>query len=678
MNRSHFSILIVCLSLSVSCGKGMNPTGMTDSGIPPYRGLLANPRLLAFTCVTPGCDTTLKVNINSTVNRRIAIKRVVLSQDNADFTLTPSERAPFILGAASDFSVEVKFKPNQAPMSQTINLLVTYTDAVATEDPSRIEAGELVIPLVQRLVGEPILSARPGLLDFGVVDLGTSKKLMVTARNDGFGNLSLSVDKADGGRKTVRVDLPINSALIPDASVDIPVTFSPTVEEYLNGEIEIASSTPNVTPVYLQMQGTSHQWPKVTIEPEDNAIEFGEVPKGQKRKVTVQLVNYGGRALNITNLSVVDTVNTGNVDGGRDAGTMDAGVSSGTMNVTAKFPLALTSATLAPLTKLPIEIELNSTNPGIVDSHLRATTNDPQRGMLDVPIRAVVSEPKVSVSPATINWGTVPMGWVVSKRIEIKNVGYGKLKVKRVNFVGGTSQLYTFKNLPTLPLDLDRDRIAAFEIDFRAETGASFMGAVSVETDDVSKPFAEVALEATGGSCTAGCPIANGMPSCSMGTCSVGSCNTGWYNTNNQTADGCECQEIGTDPGLSCSSGVSKGTLSDRGSGASTSFTGILHSGEDIDFIRFYGEDASQTFSDNYDVKINITTSDPNIVMCVYRYPTGTATNDCFEQNETCGTTYRQSGSLLREDGAVYSIKVFRKPNTAGTCTPYTVYMSNG
>jgi hypothetical protein len=654
MQMLRFNTYCTLLVLLVGCGKNM-AAGTSDSGLENFRGLLASPRLLAFTCVTPGCNTTLKVRIISTVTRRVAIKRVVLSAENSDFTLSADEKAPFILGAASEFSVDVTFKPTHAPMNQVNNLLVTYTDASATEGPERIEAGELVIPLIQRLVGEPILGANPGALDFGVVDIGNSKTLSVTARNDGFGNLSLVVDRADSGMgSTVTIALPANAALVPDASVQIPVTFSPLREEYIKGELELGSSTPNITPVRVQIQGTSHQWPKVAIEPEENLIDFGEVPKGQKRKITVQLVNFGGRPLNMTNLSVVDV----------------------STNLKAQFPLGMTSAQLPPLTRLPIEIELSGTVASIVDGRLKATTNDPQRGTLEVPIRGIVTEPKIAVSPVSHAWGTVPMGWVVNKRIEVKNVGFGKLKIKSIGFVGGTSMLYTFKSLPALPIELDRDRILAFEVEFRAETGAAFMGAVSVESTDVATPFAEVALSATGGSCTAGCPIANGTPSCAMGKCSVGACSAGFYDTNGQSSDGCECKEIGTDPGLSCASGVNKGVLPDNGS--SSQFTGLLHSGDDIDYVRFYAQDDGQVFGDNYNVRINLSTSDPNIQMCVYRYETGTATNDCFEQNEACGRNYGHGGAFLRNDGAVYSIKVFRTANTAGTCTPYTVYMSNG
>jgi hypothetical protein len=143
-------------------------------------------------------------------------------------------------------------------------------------------------------------------------------------------------------------------------------------------------------------------------------------------------------------------------------------------------------------------------------------------------------------------------------------------------------------------------------------------------------------------------------------------------------ANGCECREIGSDPGGFCSSGVDKGTLADNGSSAN--HTGLIDSTDDVDQVRFFGEDRSQFLSDSYDVHINLTSSDPNITMCISRYQTSAATQcDGAGNGETCGLrTYRKSGSLGPDDGAMYYIKIVRNPSMPATCTPYTLYMSNG
>jgi hypothetical protein len=644
------------LALFVACGTNPNPaTPDGGNGVAAFRGLLATPRQLAYTCVIPGCDTTLSVKVQSNVNRRVAIKRIVLSNQNTEYTITTPERPPFILGAASDFSIDVRFAPVSAPRSETLELLVTYTDASAEEGPDRIEAGELKIPLVKRLVGEPVLAATPMVINFGVVRPTQRKELPVTVSNKGFGNIALEVDRADSGVSTVTVGLPQNVALVPDASVPVPFVFAPTVEEYLKTEVELGSSTPNVDPVFVTVEGTSHAWPRVTLEPEETALDFGEIPKGQRQTVTVKLANIGGQDLNVTSLSAMDP-------SGR---------------VTVRLPNNMMTATLTPLARLSFTVEINGLMPGPIDVPLRIVSNDPGRPMLDIPIRATITEPKVSAAPTMLDWGTVPMGWVVSKEIELRNTGYGKLTIRRITFVGGTSNLFAFKNLPSLPLQLDRNARAAFEVEFRSQAGAMFGGAVSIETDDPMDPFSEVTLSAEGGTCAAGCPIANGTPSCANGSCGIGMCNTGFYDSDKQASNGCECREIGTDPGGFCSTGLNKGTLRDNGSSAN--HTGLIATDTDEDYVIFYAQDDTQIFSDDYDVRVTLSSADPNITMCVSRYDTGTSVNECYaDSNKTCGIrTYRHDGSLGREDGAMFYLKIYRTPGAA-TCTPYTVYMSNG
>jgi hypothetical protein len=653
LRTSATTLLLLAALLGAGCGtRKPEPPGPV---IPPFRGLLASPPQLTYTCVVPGCDTTLTVKVASTVSRPIAIKRIVLSPDNPAFTVSSSTPAPFVLGAASDFSIDVRFTPTAAPVAARLSLLVTYTDASAEEGPDRIEPGELSIPLVRRLVGEPVMAASPPRLSFGVVAVGARKALPVTVRNEGFGNIALAVDRADAGSSELAVDLAPGVALVPDAGVEVPIAFTPSAELYVKHTVELGSSTPGVDPVFIEVEGTSYASPRLLVEPEERTVDFGEVPRGQRRTVTLKLANVGGQALDLTSVTV------------RDA--------SG--RVSAALPSGASTATLAPLQRLALELRLDGAAAGPIDGALVLRSNDPARGMVEVPITGLVTEPRLQLTPQRLAWGVVPMGWAVAKPVEVRNVGYGRLTIKGITFIGGSSGLFTFKNLPSLPATLPRDGRLAFEVEFRAETAAAFTGAVSIETDDPMEPFQEVALTATGGSCQMGCPILNGTPSCASGTCSIGACNAGWYDTDSASATGCECQEIGQDPGDLCSVGLSKGTLSD--SGASTSHTGIIHSASDVDFIRFFAYDASQFLSDKFDVRVNLSSSDPNITMCVYRYDTGDSVNECYLNNETCNTrSFRRDGSLGRDDSAMFYVKVFRQPNTPATCTSYTVYLQNG
>lgn len=655
--RTPRALSFALVAALAACGN-KPPTSVTNSnGIGPFRGLRAIPRQLAFTCVVPGCDTTLVVKVQSTVNRRVAIKRVVLSKPSAEYTLTPSIMLPGILGAAADFSIDVKYAPQSAPAADDLRVLVTYTDASPdSEDPDRLEPGELEIPLVRRLVGEPSLDVQPRVLNFGLVRQGEMKTLPVVARNVGFGNISLAVDQVDAGHPWVTVTLPTASALVPDAGLSLPVTFKPTTRGYYKGDVIIGSSTPAVGQVEFEVEGTSFIDGVIALEPEERAIDFGDVPRRQRRTITVQAANLGGNQLFISSVSVRDMSN----------------------NVRVSLPNMAMNATLDPLKRVPLTLSLDASQPGIIDAMLVINSTDATRPQLEIPVRGTVTEPRLEVTPAMLAWGNTPLGWQVPKQLELKNVGFGGLSVRRITFVGGTSNLFSLKNVPALPFTLATGGRGSIEVEFRADAMSAFTGSLSIETDDPVQQIVEVPLSANGVSCNSGCMVANASPSCMNGQCGIASCNMGYFNTDGMASNGCECQETGTDPSSFCSMGEYKGNLKDT-SGQTAQHQGMLPEANDVDWIRFHAEDAANFLSDDFDVRINLNAADPTIEMCVYRKGGTSHDASCYMQGETCGIrSYRRSGSIGSEDGADFDIKVYRRTNAAPTCTTYTVSMSNG
>ena len=54
--------------------------------------------------------------------------------------------------------------------------------------------------------------------------------------------------------------------------------------------------------------------------------------------------------------------------------------------------------------------------------------------------------------------------------------------------------------------------------------------------------------------------------------------------------------------------------------------------------------------------------------------------NACILDEESCpgDRNYRKDGSLGPDDSADFTIKVFRSPQSAPSCTTYTIFVSNG
>lgn len=648
---------IIALLVLVACGEN-KPAVVKE---PPPPGIHASPRWLTYTCVEPGCDSSLNAKVAVVGERDVAIKRIVLSdKDRDDFTFTSSREPPFVLKAGEELSVDVRFVPSGDPRLGDVDLILTYTDASASEsDPNRLEPGELPIPLVRRLIGEPKLQVTPGELNFGAVRLSAEKSLPMTIENAGFGNVGLLLEplESDHPGELSFEALP-EQALLPGQSHDVMVTYRPAEEAFLEGVLRVAAVGDEGPPTVISVLGTSIGVPTIAYEPE-LGVDFGEVPAPSIGQATLSVTNRGAEPLVIRGAELV------------------AGVNGGVL--TFSLPRGATTATVAALETLPIALSLEAQAPGEVRTALRLYSNDAARPVLEVPIIGTMTKPIIQISPTNVDFGTVPRGWTLVRPIEVTNVGYGALVIDSVQMILGSSELFSLRTIPALPVTLQHDQRIGLELEFRSEVEATFAGTLAINSNDGQTPFIEVPMTAIGASCDLGCPIANGVPTCAAGVCAVDSCNPGFYDADRDPASGCECREIGTDPGAFCIDGTYLGRLADGNEDRAT-FTGIVPADDDVDIIRFFGADESQFLSDDYDVRVTLESTDPGIGFCIYYHETGDHSSECYFNNETCPTdrSYRRDGSLGPDDSADYVIKVYRLPGSAPTCTTYTVFARNG
>ncbi|MGQ0506636.1 MAG: choice-of-anchor D domain-containing protein, partial [Myxococcaceae bacterium] len=642
----------LCALALVGCG-----VTKVEGPAPVKVGLASRPESVAFTCVTEGCDTKQKIRVSVQGPRRVAVKRIILSDDTeTEFTFTVDRTTPFVAGAGTDFEVEVRYVPLGAPSPGAVELVLSYTDASPTEEAGRIPPGELHIPLVRRLVGQPTLVASPPRLSFGWVAAGSSASLITKLTNAGFGNVAVELSSVDGGDPELSVAMPVQLTLPPDAGTELSVTFQPKGERYLKSQVIVTASAVDVAPAVIEVEGTSLPSATLGIEP-GTPIVLGDLPLAQKRSLSRVVVNQGGQPLTIRGVTVNNSFG----------------------NLTAAFEGGGTSVTLKPLERATLVLAGEGKLAGPVNATLLFLSNDSKMPSREVPVTGTITEPRLTVAPSAIDFGTVAVGWVLSKPVQLSNTGFGALTVKNIQMVAGSSNLYTLRNLPPLPFTLERGQSATLTLELRVETAAAFAGSFSVESDDATNSFNVVKLTALGGTCSATCAIANGTPLCGQGTCAVGTCNMGYFDTDKQTANGCECREIDVDPGAFCAGSRYVGVLKDNDK-ARANVTGALPDTGDVDLIRFYAEDAFALFSDNFDATVQLQSSDPDIRMCIYTYPAGEHSDECFFTAELCpgNNFYQRKSGGAGADGADILVKVFRIANTAPTCAPYTLLLGNG
>lgn len=651
VNKLLFFALVLSTPLaSVACKS--DPVQSVLAPAPP--GLEAAPRWMTFTCIRPGCETTLTATVAVVGSRGLAIKRVVLSdRSRSDVSVTASKMPPFVLEPGEVFTVSATYVPNGDPRLGDVDVLVTYTDGSVSESDDRVEAGELEVPIVRRLIGEPVLSVEQSVLDFGAVLPGASKTMKLRVGNRGFGNVGVVVESASSDVPEISVGAMPANAILPGTTAELDVTFSPLDEAYSAGFLEVWSADPRAAPAVVAIRATSIPHGQLLVTPEAG-FDFGEVPVGGTASGRFEITNQGAETMLVDAIELL----------GPSAPSLEMRLPRG------EFPMPLGS-----LKSLTATLTLSADVAGPVDARVVVHGIGTTSQTVELPVVGLVTQPNAVVAPELVDFGGVPRGWVSTRSVEIINSGYGELVVTNARLVAGSSQLFTLRTVP-VPLSLRHDQRVAIEVEFRAETEAMFEGIIAIDTNDPETPFLEVPIRASGVSCEAGCPIAHGTPTCIDGTCAIASCDAGYYDTDMSPQSGCECADLGGDPGAFCTEAQDLGTVPDDG--ARRTYSGVLAAADDEDLIRFFGQDESQFLDDDFDVRVRLETSDPGIEMCVYRHDTGNHESACFFDNEECTTSYRRNGSWPGDDSADFSIKLRRRPGAAPACSSYTIFVSNG
>ena len=640
-------------------GSSCNYDPVTEEVLEPGDpGLVSEPRWLTFTCVEPGCSTTLTTEVRVEGSRSIAVKRIVLSDEaRTDFRVAADKTAPFILAPGETFDVEVTFTPTGDPRVEDIDLKITYTDA-STTDPEvlRIPPGELVIPLVRRVVGEPQLEVRPAQVVFGPVAIGARTTRPLTIRNIGFGNVGLVIASATSDNPAVTIENLPDDALLPNETWDLQAVYQPTESALSQGFITIRSAGQTDMPLRVPFIGTSIPTPKAIIEPA-NGIDFGEIAVGTSTQAILTLTNGGSTELRVGGLRFEPATSS--------------------VTLTLDGPGIGRTARVDPLDSFDVPVAIDARSRGPVETEIVVETTDPDLPLGRIAVRALVTKPEIQVEPSPLDFGPVPRGWTVVRPVELRNAGFGPLVIRDVELVLGSSELFTLRERPNFPVTLRHDQRIVLEVEFRAEAEASFGATLAIDSNDTDRPSVELTVAAEGSTCERGCPIANGTPSCTSGMCAVASCNERWFDADRDAGNGCECAEVGNDPGEFCAGSVYLAQLNDDG--ARATFLGVVPEEGDVDLLRFFAYDESGFFTDAYDVRVRLDSDDPSLRLCVYRHDTDRRLSECFFENESCPVDrqFRREGSFGRDDSADYIVRVFREPNEAPTCTPYTLTVSN-
>lgn len=208
-----------------------------------------------------------------------------------------------------DFSTGATIKPNQS-----LNVYFTYTPSTLGAEQSRwrissnnkTSPNQDVVLKGEGVKTQPcIIEATPNPIQFGLVQLGTTKTVEVTLKNSGNQNCFITGLKFDSNSSPSFTlgNFPIPKTLTPNATAKFDVTFKPRDIKTETGKIlvEILSGFMPKTAATIPVSGGG-TGPKVCVNPKK--VEYGIVNIGAHMDQSIEVINCGTAELEVTSIKL--------------------------------------------------------------------------------------------------------------------------------------------------------------------------------------------------------------------------------------------------------------------------------------------------------------------------------------------------------------------------------------
>ncbi len=209
-----------------------------------------------------------------------------------DYSLDPKD-----LGATGDLAPGqgIQAKIHFAPKAGGDHTAIVE---VTSSDPDQ---GVVVVNLDGQGDGPKLCPDPMPTVDFGTVDVGTSKTKQVTLSDCGTKDLSVTrLQVQDGSGQGASTQFALGSgapsvpvALTAGGSVQVPVTFTPDSATTFNGRLYLESTDPVVPSGWVNLTGAGQVPPSCQLQVATTTLDFGTTAPGYPVKKTLAISNPG-------------------------------------------------------------------------------------------------------------------------------------------------------------------------------------------------------------------------------------------------------------------------------------------------------------------------------------------------------------------------------------------------
>jgi large repetitive protein len=340
----------------------------------------------------------------------------------------------------------------------------TFVDTFVVNNNSSVANDQRKTVIVTGTAIQAVFSGNTSLA-FGNVDINTTKDLQYTIQNTGDDTLFLNTTtpaSVTGAGFTILT--PPATTILPAASTNMTVRFSPTVKQAYTGTLTFSTLGGIGSPtVALSGNGAA---PQIQVA---NFVDAGSTKVNVQTFATLNVTNSGNSPLQVTSV----------VLGGQDAGRF---------NIQGQ-----TNFTIQPTQTQAVSVGYTPNVEGRDTAQITVNSNDQQNPVKTIAVFGRGVTPKMSVTPDSVDFGDVRVGSsLIKNTISINNPGEVTLAVTNVTVTG------TGFSLENKPNQIQAGGTGQVSIKYTPTTEGAATGIAIISGDSPSTPSDTVYLKARG------------------------------------------------------------------------------------------------------------------------------------------------------------------------------------
>jgi hypothetical protein len=372
--------------------------------------------------------------------------------------------------SATEFSISGLKFPLSLPAGQKSNFTVWYKGSRAGKAAGTLsfngEPGSTDPVMLTGSTASPAqqLTVSPASHNFGNATVDTVANAALTLTNSGGANLTISRITVSGTSFDAS-PIKVPATVPAGGNIVLELTFSPRTTGNFSGAVAVSSDDPNTPTATVTLAGTATTQTigKLTATPA--ALNFNNVKEGSTASAVTTLKNVGTANMTLSQI---------NLSG---SGFSASGI--------------VTPLLVVPGESLTLTVKYSPTSTRTSSGDISLVSA--QGGITSVSVSGTVSQSGLTLSPASINFGTAVTGVANTQTVQIANPGSIPVTITAANISGAgfsTSGL-------AVPLILSAGKTATFNVQFDPKSAGASAGSLYLVSDATNPPSA-IALSGAG------------------------------------------------------------------------------------------------------------------------------------------------------------------------------------